>query len=379
MCRSNHKSEIRNHKSTAFSLAVLVGLSAAAARATDFGDGGEIVRAISDSCIIAANQGGSRPVLQYYDGYTWTNHYSQLVNFHGCGVGRRDRKPGPDGYWLLPGESTSSTPWDYALNKWDGKTFTDLRSNLIGFSGRRADIAKWGGSGSGYWLISGAGNYQSTPKLNKFDGANWTDLSSGISDKGYGITDMLYNGSYWLIVGNGGWAKKYDGTTWTDVSSGWGSGWGWDIDGLGWNGSYWLLGGCKGRVKKFDGSNWTDLSSAAGFGGGDPYGIAWSPTLGYWLLGSNGALKRYDGATWTAVPGWSSYWNASSVEWTGTTFVIGYNDTSNGHGLFGLIGIASYDGTTLMQGVKVIPEPGSITLVVCAAVAGLIWLWVRKG
>ena len=85
-------------------------------------------------------------------------------------------------------------------------------------------------------------------------------------------------------------------------------------------------------------------------------------------------LKEYDGASWTSVSEWSTSWRINTIDWTGTTFVIGYYDASDGY----KCKIASYDGTTLIQGVKVVPEPGSITLVVCAAIAGLIRLWNRK-
>ncbi|MBU4273258.1 MAG: hypothetical protein KKA28_15470 [Planctomycetes bacterium] len=387
MCRSNHKSEIINHKSTAFSLVALVALWAATAAiaAENFGTGVHPVRAINDSCIMAGTcwpASAGNLFLKYYNGAVWTDHYSDLKNFAGCTVFWKDKKPGPDGYWLLPGVGVSGNQHLYALNKWDGTTFTDLKGNLIGFSGSICTIARWGSCG--YWLIGSGGAYQQTPHLNKYDDVTetWTDLSSGIAKKGYGVTKMLYNGSYWLITGNGGWAMKYDGANFTDVSSGWGEGWGNDIDGLGWNGSYWLVGGCRGWIKKFDGSAWTDLTSAAGFEGCDPFGIAWSPTLNYWLVGTEnlgitngGYLKRFDGSTWTSVDGWKSNWNVWNIDWTGTTFVIGYCDVSDGQ----KCKIASYDGTTITQGVKVIPEPGGITLVVCAAVAGLIrLLWNRK-
>ncbi|MBU4273308.1 MAG: hypothetical protein KKA28_15725 [Planctomycetes bacterium] len=382
MDRSNHKSEIINHKSTAFSLLALVAMSAAAARAIadeNFGTGRHFVQAINDGCIMAgsAEHVAGNNFMKYYDGYKWKDYYSDLKNFTGCTVRFKDKKPGD--YWLLPGASRDDgSPWKYALNKWDGTTFTDLKGNLIGFSGNRVDIVRWGSCG--HWLIAGAANYYSKPKLNKYDGTTWTDLSSHIADQNYGITKMLYSGTYWLIVGNGGWVKKYDGAaTWTNVSTGWGVGQGLDIDALGWNGSYWLAGNWQGKVGRYDGATWTDLSSAAGFTSGKcVFGINWSPTLNYWLVGSEGnpaMLKEYDGASWTSVSEWSTSWRINTIDWTGTTFVIGYYDASDGY----KCKIASYDGTTLIQGVKVVPEPGGITLVVCAAIAGLIrLLWNRK-
>lgn len=138
--------------------------------------------------------------------------------------------------------------------------------------------SEWLLSGLGSdWLPSGWGS-QSTGKLTNhmalalFDGYRFTDLSAAVPNQWDAVLFAnAWNGHFWLVgggwQGNEGVLYRYDGANFTDLSSQlesamWMSGRVFhSVQAIEWNGDYWLLGGV-GFLAKYDGWNFTDLTPA---------------------------------------------------------------------------------------------------------------------
>lgn len=110
-------------------------------------------------------------------------------------------------YWLIGGTRTELTITGYTqeeiaikydkpiLLKYDGDTFQDLSLELLNFGYFVSDI-EWNGD---YFLIGGI-SPEEAPCLNKFDGKKFTDLSKNFPlDYFEMIHNIHWNGYYWLI------------------------------------------------------------------------------------------------------------------------------------------------------------------------------------
>lgn len=236
---------------------------------TDFTNQDSIWGSFDDIYALAWNGtkwliGGQNARLKECDtNLTCTDKSSSLVNFGSSSI-LAIAWNSTDEYWLIGGSGPK-------LNKYDETDFTDLSSSLVNFGTNAINSIAYNSTGN-YFLIGGAGG-----KLNKYDGTDFTDLSgpftgqpdlqgSESNDGGFGtsaVNSIDWNGSYWLIGGVSAKLAKYDGTDFTDLSSslvGFSSS---QIYSLSWDGtfSYWLIGGDNCRLNKYDGTDFTDLSS----------------------------------------------------------------------------------------------------------------------
>jgi len=112
------------------------------------------------------------------------------------------------------------------------------------------------------------------------------------------------DGSYALVVGQGGTVLTYDNTAFALVDSGTKL----DLFGVSWkpDGSYALITGRGGWLLKYDGASFTPVNSG---GGPNLLDVAWKPDGSYAVIvGSNGYVRKYDGVSLTNLnPNWGHY------------------------------------------------------------------------
>jgi head-tail adaptor len=200
-------------------------------------------------------------------------------------------------YYLIGGYAS----WTYGggtvprLVKFDGATFTDLTDQLIGFSGKTVLEAEWDPINE-YWLIGAGGILSYTAgALNKYDGATFTDLIGAYATASGSASAGVFksNGSYWLIAtakGPSNCLVKYDGTNFTMTSLVVGD----YIISIANKGNDWLIGGCTGQLVKFDGTDFTDLEdymipfNPSNYADASPYGGGnfVQANDDYWLISS---------------------------------------------------------------------------------------------
>lgn len=184
-------------------------------------------------------------------------------------------------------------------------TFTSLFS---GTTNRLRD-AGWRPDGS-YALVVGDGG-----TILKYDGAAFTPLTSGTTLNLYSVS-WKPDGSYALITGGGGGSRKlllkYDGNSLVTITSGSGG----DFLGSTWkpDGSYAVIVGYNGFVQKYDGANFTDLEPTWGHYSA----VAFRPDGSQALIADTGApntkVERFDGVSFTSLStGISS--NLQGVAW----------------------------------------------------------------
>ncbi len=164
-------------------------------------------------------------------------------------------------YWLIGGMAYKDAGLytKYArLVKYDGVSFTDLSSSLIGFPEGYYGVQSIG-YGDGYWLIAGEG------VLNKYDGANCTQLTDDLIASST-ILKLVYGSTYWIFYNSTAQIVKYDGSAFTllryalpneplyenaDF-----------VVSMAYNDGVWLFGGLTGELWEYDGTDWTDLSAS---------------------------------------------------------------------------------------------------------------------
>jgi hypothetical protein len=210
-------------------------------------------------------------------------------------------------YWLLGGNNGNLDLKNFEpkLYKYDGNKYTDLTNDFPIKYGELQTLA-WNGS---YWLLGGTES-ETVAKLFKYDGKRFNDLSSNVLDKTNNIQCITWNGSYWLIGGSangctncGGSAGcpalyKYDGNNLTDLSNFINTSSFYctsSINSIAWNGSYWLVGGV-GFLLKYDTNNnitKLNLKSSQDQDVAVISSIAWNGS--YWLIGGSGSSQVPDG------------------------------------------------------------------------------------
>jgi len=240
--------------------------------------------------------------------------------------------------------------------------------------GARYMSISWRDSGGNFWLFGGygydsAGNLGYLNDLWKFDGANWTWVSTDSTRNQSGVY-----GSKGVAAATNKPGSRQGSISWTDSSGNlWlFGGYGYDSAGnLGYLNDLW----------KFDGANWTWVSADSTMNhggvygtrgvaadankpGGRDYSISWTDSSGnLWLLGGYGYdsagnlgylndLWKFDGTDWTWVTGDSAR-NQCGVYGTrevaadtnkpgGRYMHISWRD---GSGNFWLFGGRGYDST----------------------------------
>ncbi|MHA1975069.1 MAG: hypothetical protein ACTSW1_18940, partial [Candidatus Hodarchaeales archaeon] len=179
------------------------------------------------------------------------------------------------------------------------------------------------------------------------------------------INSIGWNGSYFLIGGEKGGLLKYDGTNWTNLSTAAGFDHSAQIGAIAYNSTdnYWLIGGGDlddndfEKLVKYDGTTFTDLTNSMIDFTYPIQSIAYNSTDNYFLIGGgesdqsadNNRLNKYDGTTFTDLSGSLIGWETFPI------LSIAYNSTDN----YFLIGggdsdssnsnnprINKYDGTT---------------------------------
>jgi hypothetical protein len=224
-------------------------------------------------------------------------------------------------------DCSSSTKWllgglQGKINEFDGVNFIDHSSNLIGFGSSHLRAIKYNGS---YWLIGGDG-----PSLNSWDGAGtWTDLKGNLINFMGAVNAIGYaqGKGYWLIGGSSGSLNAYYGTVpMTDLRNGLNFGI-YDVKAVGFGNNYWLIAGSNGRIAKYDGVQFTDLTAQLYAAWGNAYydinSLDWNGS--YWVLGGGaGKIATYDGANFTGRnPGGTPFYTVWAVKWNGSYWIIG--------------------------------------------------------
>jgi hypothetical protein len=247
--------------------------------------------------------------------------------------------------WMIGG---SSSTYGTRLNYYNGTSYTDLSARLPAslINNMYISCIEYG---NGTWLIGGRGN-----KLISYNGTNFTDQSNNVANWTSGDICALKYGdtggpnSFFLIAGQIGKLNKWTGGSFIDLSGkpGYFSNTT-NAYSIGYNGSYWLIGGDGGNLSKYQASSstFTDLGfqlRAAGYTG-MVYAIGWDGTR--WLLGgSSGQLFSYNGTTFTNLSGGiPNMVNVLTLQYNGSLWLIG----GNGVGITPII--FSYNGSTFTQ------------------------------
>ena len=156
----------------------------------------------------------------------------------------------PPGGWYSQGKN--SIAWSE-----DGKTWNYINTwNVFGNDGG-VKIA-WNGS---IWVAGGVGGNGGTLAWSE-DGKNWTSVTNWQNRGNARCSGLAWNGSMWLatgvgIDGNNTISRSEDGKNWTSVSNTENNG-GTDVA---WNGSVWVILGNQTNTMAWsnDGENWTGL------------------------------------------------------------------------------------------------------------------------
>lgn len=250
---------------------------------------------------------------------------------------------------LLGGGTQTDFTRSPKLASYKGGLLANLSNGLKNFSGATIEAIGFDGSS---WLVGG-GNPSSpymTPRLNEYNSETFTDKSELLKAyKGY-VSTVSWNGSYWLLgINIPGFPPneqnvlvRLDGETVTEVVS---SGirpplQGTSITNIEWNGNYWLIAYENGletdapgmhelpktRLLRYDGSSVTELHPTS-FVKYSVLDAAWNGTE--WLIatyivnvGTN--LQIYNGDAFRPIPAsLPEKLLAVSIEWAGDYWIIG--------------------------------------------------------
>jgi len=245
-------------------------------------------------------------------------------------------------YWLIGGGSAS-------LNKYDGSTFTDKKSSLVNWDSGNIFTIGWDSSDN-YFLIGGPDK-----RLNKYNGPDdvVTDVASNL-DANWASTDDIYwvrfGGSNWLISGYNQFSKCTGALSCTAVTTT-----ALHYVTADWDGTNWLIGSpmnpsgpvrissyvfgnssAINRLKKYDLTNVTDVgSSLVDFG--DDYrrvnvyyssNLSASPT---WTLSAT--LDTPGSSSSTHIPAIVRFGNNTGVIYTDDSGYIKWRTRADSDGL----------------------------------------------
>jgi hypothetical protein len=261
-------------------------------------------------------------------------------------MARMYKMSGSQTMWLAVGNSQDGSKCvEYS---YDGMTWTAVPTNIL--SGGNGESLVWNGS---YWLLVGGGTYNSINTIAKStDGINWTSCSThAINERVYSVA---WDGSKWIAGGvrqdrTTHLIKSTDGINWTPTTQ---QPFGGDAcKVICYNGSYWLASDGNSKLaKSTDGDNWTLLTGAnSPFNTGMTTSLVWNGTYwiaggGYLLSGVNTGVnfaKSTDGITWTHSTS-KLYMNAHTIVWNGTYWMATGNRQAN----LNVPPAISYDGLT---------------------------------
>jgi len=152
---------------------------------TGFGSGGNAVA--SDGSIFVTVGSGTATMFWSADGVTWNVTTSGAFTESGSRVVHNGTR------WIATGTDSPSVP--RVITSTDGLTWTDVTVPFVDTTSY-AHTVMWNGT---YWLIVGSdqGVYQS------FDGLTWTKISVILSSFENQPIRIAWNGSYWIATGRG--------------------------------------------------------------------------------------------------------------------------------------------------------------------------------
>ncbi len=240
--------------------------------------------------LLGGNGTGTAPIVYAWNGSTWENQSGSLDGFgsdnpvYALEFGNSQ--------WLLGG---GQARMNSRTDSFSSETYSDISGNIKDFG--IEIINAIAADSSGVVLLGG-----NNETLNRYNGVSFTDISSALSDAGWGgenVQALHGNGTYWLIGGSAAKLVRYNGVAATDLTASLGfSG---SVKSLHWNGSYWLVGGTDRQLKSYDGSSFTNLDLSGVFGAADAV-KAISSGGDIWLIGGgSGSLARYDGSSFTSL------------------------------------------------------------------------------
>ncbi|MBI4332773.1 MAG: SBBP repeat-containing protein [Chloroflexi bacterium] len=268
----------------------------------------------------------------------------------------------PDGsYALLVGDGGT-------VIKYDGSSFSTLREGTGSTPYRYSRAVAWAGDGSAPLIVgfvtpdpflAGVGS------IERFNGATFETIDTGPLTPGLFGLGWKPDGSCALMVGSNGTILKYLPTGipntpfplpplpagLTVLTSGANA----SLRDVGWkpDGSYALIVGNGGTVLKYDGASFTSLTSGTTM---DLFSISWKPDGGYALItggygGTQKLVLKYDGDSFTTIASDSGSWVYDGA-WKpdgSYAIVVGYNGF-----------VQKYDGTSLSD---LAPPSGSYSAV----------------
>ncbi len=277
---------------------------------------------------------GSTTRLATYNGTTFYNQ-SNPVYFNSDPIWAIGTNGGGDsGTNLIGGRNSRIMKRTGGVNS---GTNTDYKNEIRDFGEYDIKCAGYNGS---YWLIGGVDG-----SLNRYDGSTYTDLRSGLNWGSEDVLTLDWNGSYWLIGGTSGKLVRYDGSVFTDRSSALGFGtdsvtvvkWAAEAGASG----QWLIGGDNKRLAiSTDGNNFTAKTIPVSMWASD-YSVLsaeWAGGTWYddWIIGGEaGSIVKYDEDTdnfvdlSAGVDGLKSVlgsYDVNTIKWRGDNIVrVGCN------------------------------------------------------
>lgn len=268
------------------------------------------------------NNGWNTFIATSTDGLAWTTRTNHpfTQSSYGTNIGWNGS------YWLI---RTNDNKIAKSTNGIDWTIITDISSLNI-----TSLVFVWNGDS---WIAGVSVTGNTLCFIQSTDGSAWSALSSNIFTS---VSDIKYNGSYYLASGEGSTilAKSTDCINWTPITvSGVTS-----ILNIEWNGSYWL-GACSNGIIKSEstGTSWTLNTSFVS-----------SPTI------------AWDGVTWLGFYQQFYYNSSDGVSWTKMGGQIG-------------LGILTIKGSILSPVTQQVTTPGTPTNVVALAGNGTVtvsWL-----
>ena len=248
--------------------------------------------------------GGTTGISKSIDGISWTKIYTTSTEV-------KTLAWSSEGSYWVGGLSGSSPNLGYYIKSSDGINWIQTLSTMDSIN-----IIVWNGS---YWLAGGDCSSTGNSTVNiSSDGITWTPAVDAPfpSYSGSGCEGAVWNGSFWIGVGNSVIGKSFNGLNWTIIpqNNGYLSG-----SGVAWNGSQYIALNGSSFYLQFpysilvssDGINWVTSTNNPfpGNSWNGAYTVTWIPFKNYWIVagrtttnyGDPFAAQSYDGMNWSPI------------------------------------------------------------------------------
>jgi Tfp pilus assembly protein PilX len=205
----------------------------------------------------------------------------------------------------IPRTSCSSSPYRYAILRWNGTTWTALSSattpSIPADSNSNQTlnavhvIGTNGNSTGNLGFAVGTGGV-----ILQYNGTSWTSVTSPTTNNLFGV--YVVSGSEAWAVGAAGTIIKWNGTNWSSVTSPTGT----RLNSIsmldatlsGAAQSGWAVGNA-GVAVAYDGSNWSSQNTGSG---SNLKSVAmFFNSADTWAVGTSGTIMHWDGSAWSSI------------------------------------------------------------------------------